>query len=65
MATTIATPPATPEDKCRCGHERAWHDSCSRCWCPFFLDSRIPAPQLVLKEWRALGAERKAKEARA
>lgn len=26
-----------PEEKCQCGHERKWHDACSRCSCAYFL----------------------------
>lgn len=40
-----------PDEKCRCKHERKWHDSCSKCACPFFL--RAPAPASDLAVWRA------------
>jgi hypothetical protein len=28
---------ARSEELCRCGHERAWHDACSKCDCPWFV----------------------------
>lgn len=44
---------------CRCGHEREWHDSCSKCYCPYFLDPDAPAA-LVRKWDRARAARKKA-----
>lgn len=38
----------SPDDVCRCGHERAWHDSCSKCSCPWFLD---PTNASAVKRW--------------
>lgn len=35
---------------CRCGHERAWHDACSRCDCPWFLR---PDNDGAVKRWDA------------
>jgi hypothetical protein len=49
-----------PDEPCRCGHERKWHDSCSKCLCPFFLDpGRVPAD--VLRLWKR---ERKVRQLR-
>lgn len=39
-----------PKDICRCTHEREWHNSCSRCRCPFFLDDKATAADRKL--WR-------------
>lgn len=56
----VITIPA--EDRCRCGHARAYHDSCSLCYCPWFLDERLPASAAVMKEWKAAGRDRKLRE---
>ena len=40
-----------PEDPCACGHERKWHDGCSRCPCPWFCPPDAPAA--VRRAWRA------------
>lgn len=39
-----------PEELCHCGHERKWHDSCSKCSCPWFL---TPGNAGALKRWKA------------
>lgn len=39
------------DDLCRCGHERKWHASCSRCGCPWFLPAG--APRSILAAWKA------------
>ncbi|HLA15268.1 MAG TPA: hypothetical protein VJZ72_00080 [Candidatus Limnocylindrales bacterium] len=52
-----------PNEKCRCGHERAWHDACSRCPCPFFLVKG--APSAIVRRWRRERAIRELREVRA
>lgn len=47
----------SPDDLCECGHERAWHDACSKCDCPWFLTAGETGP---LKRWRR---DRKARAA--
>ena len=51
-----------PKEKCRCGHEREWHNSCSRCFCPWFLPLGERAPRAVLDQWKAEGRARKERE---
>jgi len=43
---------------CRCGHERAFHNSCSKCWCSFFLP-QSERDKALIKAWTA---ERKARQ---
>lgn len=49
-----------PEEPCKCGHQRKWHDSCSRCFCPVFLP--LTASARDVKVWRALRKLREAEE---
>lgn len=53
---------ASAKDKCRCGHEREWHNSCSRCFCPWFLAAGDTAARAVLHAWRAEAKARELKE---
>lgn len=39
-----------PNDVCRCGHVRAFHDTCSRCVCPWFIADDNPG---AVKRWKA------------
>lgn len=48
-----------PKVVCYCGHEREWHDSCSKCRCPFFIGAGATAAELRL--WKR---ERKVRELR-
>lgn len=50
-----------PKELCRCGHEREWHDACSKCFCPFFLTA--DAPPEIVRAWKRAGTRRKRKEA--
>lgn len=47
-------------NECRCGHGREWHDPCSQCFCPFFLDPENEGP---VKRWERekRGRERREK----
>lgn len=49
-----------PEERCKCGHERKWHNACSKCPCPFFLAGSHPPA--VVREWKAAGRERRKAE---
>lgn len=40
-----------PDEKCLCKHERKWHDSCSKCPCPFFITRIAGSADLAI--WRA------------
>jgi len=42
---------------CRCGHGREWHDSCSKCFCPFFLPTSVK-DRAIVKAWREDRAKR-------
>jgi hypothetical protein len=39
-----------PTEKCRCRHAREWHDSCSKCACPWFI---APDNEGALARWTA------------
>lgn len=49
-----------PEEKCRCGHERKWHDSCSRCYCQMFFNGSMSSQDG--KIWKAAMKLREVKE---
>lgn len=40
-----------PNERCRCMHERKWHDTCSKCPCPAFFTGGSPAE---VKLWKAM-----------
>jgi len=46
---------------CRCRHERAFHDPCSRCFCAWFLP-RAEKDKLLVNAWANELARREAKE---
>lgn len=41
-----------PDERCRCTHERKWHDPCSKCPCPAFLGDGASAAEVRL--WKRL-----------
>jgi len=41
-----------PDERCRCTHERKWHDTCSKCPCPAFLGAGASAAEVRL--WKRL-----------
>ena len=49
-----------PDEPCRCSHERKWHNSCSKCLCPFFV-AKGPTNADVVRAWKT---ERKVRELR-
>lgn len=49
-----------PKEPCRCGHEREWHDACSKCFCPFFLADA--APDVLVRQWKRDMKVRKIRE---
>lgn len=51
----------TKPEPCRCSHGREWHDSCSKCPCPFFLP-KAEKDKLIVAAWRNAYDRRKAKE---
>lgn len=50
---------ARASEVCRCRHERAFHDPCSKCFCAFFLPKGEKST-LVVNAWEN---ERRAREA--
>jgi hypothetical protein len=46
--------------KCQCGHERKWHDSCSKCYCAGFYSGPLGTKEG--KVWKAAMKLRETKE---
>lgn len=57
--TPKAPPAARSRDVCHCTHERAWHNACSKCLCPFFVEQGAKGD--ALKLWKI---EHKVREVR-
>jgi Zn-finger protein len=48
-------------EPCRCGHGKEWHDSCSKCFCPFYLPKSTKNAALA-RAWLRGRADREARE---
>lgn len=54
--------PGDPKERCLCGHEREWHNGCSRCSCAWFLSAGTTGT--LATAWRRDRIEREYRESR-